>query len=84
MPTRNLAPSRTLSWVSSRCIHPNVQELQSADRKAFFQDCKTKYDGVTAIYRHNDSASESACRDPSCPSFTLLTQQTLLDSLTRS
>ena len=35
------------------------QELDSSDRAAFLKDCQPggKYDGVVAIYRHNDSTS---------------------------
>ena len=37
----------------------DVQDLDVADRAAFFDACKPggKYDGVVGIYRHNDSVA---------------------------
>ncbi|KAL1412648.1 hypothetical protein Q8F55_000395 [Vanrija albida] len=55
-------PQLGLIWTkedAKKIIGPlaEIVELSSPSREAFFEDLKTKYAGITAIYRHNDSAN---------------------------
>lgn len=50
-------------WTKDDCAKKfegiaEVVQLQSGSREEFFNDLESKYKGVSAIYRHNDSVGE--------------------------
>lgn len=56
-------PTNGLVWTKDDCAKKfegiaEVVQLQSGSREEFFNDLESKYKGVSAIYRHNDSVGE--------------------------
>lgn len=56
-------PQNGLVWTKKDCEEKfaelaEVVQLQSGSREEFFKDLDTKYKGITAIYRHNDSVGK--------------------------
>lgn len=67
MGTTLLTPATDLQWTKedAKDKFANLAEilkLESKSREEFYKDLETKYKGITAIYRHNDSARGCAAR----------------------